>query len=120
MEVYRWLSWATSGTTRGFWNRPFHAVLFGRDLGNQEVPLGGLAAQEDHEEVVRAVIRAGWPDREPTWLTFLEGGAVLRVTDAEGHNWPPRALRTAPTHWGYHRRNPLPPQPQPPHKRQRR
>ena len=54
---------------------------------------------EDHESVLRAVIRPGWPDREPTWPAFLEGGAALRVTDAEANNWLPEALRTALTHW---------------------
>ena len=39
-------------------------------------------AREDHERVLRAVIRAGWPDREPTWPAFLKAGAVLCVTDA--------------------------------------
>ena len=98
MEVYGWLSWATSGTTRGLTNRPFDAVLLQRDRGNQEVPQGGSVAQEDHERVLRAVIRASWSDREPTWPAFLETGAVLRVTDAEANNWLPWALRTAPTH----------------------
>ena len=82
--------------------------------------LGGLAAPEDHEEVLQAVIRAAWPDREPTWPAFLEGEAVLRVTDADARNWLPQALRNALTHWRYRRRNPPPPQPQPPHKRGRR
>ena len=84
------------------------------------MPSGGWATQEDHERVLRAVIWAGWRDREPTCPAFLEGGGVLRVTDAEANNWLPRALRTALTHWRYHRRNLLPPQPQPPHKRRRR
>ena len=65
------------------------------------------------------MIRAAWPDREPTWPAFLEGGAVLRITDADANKWLPRALRSALA-WGYHRRNLLPPQPQPPHKRRRR
>ena len=34
MEVYGWLSWATSGTTRGLSNWPFDAVLLWRDGGN--------------------------------------------------------------------------------------
>ena len=50
---------------------------------------------------------------------FPGGGAVLRITDAEANNWLPRALRTALTHWHYCRRNPLPPQPQPPSKQRR-
>ena len=41
VEVYGWLSWACSGTTRGMRNRPFDAVLLRRDGGNQEVPPGG-------------------------------------------------------------------------------
>ena len=120
VEVYGWLSWATSGTTRGMRNRPFDAVLLRRDGGNREVPPGRWATQEDHERVLRAVIRVGWPDREPTWPTFLEGGAVLGITDAEANNWLPRALRTALTHHRYRRRNPPATQPQPPHKRRRR
>ena len=52
------------------------------------------AAPEDHERVLRSVIRAAWPDREPTWPAFLEGGAVLRITDADDNNWLPRALRS--------------------------
>ena len=67
------------------------------------------------------MIRAGWPDKEPTWPAFLEGRVVgLRIMDAEANNWLPPALRTALTHWRYRRRNPPPPQPQPPHKRRRR
>ena len=81
---------------------------------------GGWAAPEDHERVLRSVIRAAWPDREPTWPAFLEGGAVLRITDADANNWLPRALRSALAHWRYRRHNPPPPQPQPPHKRRRR
>ena len=86
MEVYGWLGWASSGTTRGMRNRPFNALLLRRDGGNREVPPGRWMAQEDHERVLWAVIRARWPDREPTWLAFLEGGAVLRITDAEANN----------------------------------
>ena len=119
-EVYGWLCWANQGTTRGLRNRPFDAVLLRRDGGNREVPPGGWAAPEDHERVLRSVIRAAWPDREPTWPAFLEGGAVLRITDADANNWLPRALRSALAHWRYRRRNPPPPQPQPPHKWRRR
>ena len=103
-EVYGWLSSANQGTTRGLRNRPFDAVLLRRDGGNQEAPPGGWAAPEDHERVLRSVIRAAWPDRGPTWPAFLEGGAMLRTL----------------AHWCYRRRNPLLPQPQPPHKRRRR
>ena len=73
-KVYGWLSWATSVTTRGLRNRLFDAVLLRRDGGNREVPSGGWVAQEDHERVLRAVIQAGWPDREPKWPAFVEGG----------------------------------------------
>ena len=118
-EVYGWLCWANQGTTRGLRNRPFDAVLLRRDGANREVPPGVWAAQEDHERVLRSVIRAAWPDREPTWPAFLEGGAVLRKTDADANDWLPRALRSALAHWRYRRRNPPPPQPQPPHKRRR-
>ena len=58
MEVYGWLSWATSETTRGLRNRPFDAVLLRRDEGNREVPPGGRVAREDHERVLQAVNRA--------------------------------------------------------------
>ena len=119
-EVYRWLCWANQGTTRGMRNRLFDAVLLRRDRGNREVPPGGWAAPEDHETVLRSVIRAAWPDREPTWPAFLEGGAVLRITDVDANNWLPRALRSDLAHWRYRRHNPPPPQPQPPHKRRRR
>ena len=98
VEVYGWLSWACSGTTRGMRKRPSNAVLLRRDGGNREAPLGGWAAPEDHERVLQAVLWAAWPDREPTWPAFLEGGAVLRITDADANNWLPRALRSALTH----------------------
>ena len=117
VDVYGWLSWACSGTTRGMRNRPFDAVVLRRDGGNREVPPAELATREDHERVLRAVIRAGWPDRGPTWPAFMERGAVPRITDAEANIWPPRALRTALTHCRYRRQNPPPPQPQPPRKR---
>ena len=119
MEVYGWLSWATSGTTRGLRNRPFDAVLLRRDGGNREAPPGKWVAREDHERVLRTVIRVGWPDGGPEWPAFLEGGAMLRVTDAEANVWLPWALRTALGHWRYRPRNPPPPQPQPPRKRRR-
>ena len=119
-EVYGWLCWANQGTSRRSRNRPFDAVLLRRDEGNREAPPGGRAAPEDHERVLRWVIRAAWPDREPTWPAFLEGGAVLRITDADANNWLPRALRSALAHWSYRRHNPPPQQPQPPHKRRRR
>ena len=105
VEVYGWLRWASSGTSRGMRNRPFDAVLLWRHGGNQEVPPGGQSAPKDHERVLRSVIRAAWPDREPTWLAILEGKAVLRITDADANNWLPRALRNALTHWRYRRRN---------------
>ena len=116
-EVYGWLCWANQGTTRGWRNRPFDAVLLQRDGGNREVPPRGWAAPEDPERVLRSVIRAAWPNREPTWPAFLEGGAVLRITDADANNWLLRALGSALAHWRHCRRNPPPPQPQPRHKR---
>ena len=119
-EVYGWLCWANKGTSRRSRNRPFDAVLLRRDGGNREVLPGGWAAPEDHERVLRSVIRAAWPDREPTWPAFLEGGAVLRITDADANNLLPRALRSPLAHWRYRRHNPPPPQPQPQHKRRRR
>ena len=119
-EVYGWLSWACSGTTRGMRNRPFDAVLLRRDGANQEVPPGGWAAPEDHERVLWVVFPAAWPDREPTWPAFLEGGAVLRIRDVDANNWLPRALRNTLTHWRYRRQKPSPPQPQPPQKQRRR
>ena len=85
-EVYGWLSWACSGTTRGMRNRPFDAMLLRRDGGNQEVPPGGGRPLEDHERILWTVIRAAWPDRAPTWPAFLEGEAVLRITDADANN----------------------------------
>ena len=120
LEVHRWLSWACWGTTRGMRNRPFDAVLLRRDGWNREVAPGGLAASEENERVLRAVIRAAWPEREPTWPALLEGGAVLRITDTDANNWLSRALRNALTHRRYRWRNPTPPQPQPPRKRRRR
>ena len=120
VELYGWLRWACSGTTRGMRNPPFDAVLLRRHGGNQEVPPGGWAAPEDHERVLWAVIQTAWPNRAPMWPAFLEGGAVLRITDADASNWLPRALRNTLTHWRYCRRNPPLPQPQSPHKRQRR
>ena len=99
VEVYGWLSLASSGTTRG--------------MRNQEVPPGGWAAPENQERILRTLIPAAWPDRALTWPAFLEGRAVLRNTDADANNWLPRALRNALTHWRYRRRNPRPPQPQP-------
>ena len=120
VEVYGWLTWACSGTTRGMRTLSFDAVLLRSDWGNREVPPGAWAAPEDHERILWTVIRAARPDRAPTWPAFLEGGAVLRITDADANNWLPRALRNALNHWRYRRRNPPPPQPQPPHKRQRR
>ena len=78
MEVYGWLGWASSGTTRGMRNRPLDAVLLRRDGKNWDVLAGGWMAQEDRERVLRAVILAGWPNREPTWPAFLGGGGGAR------------------------------------------
>ena len=94
-EVYGLLSWATAAYLR---NRPFDAVLLRRDRGNREVFSGGLVAWEDHKRVQRTVIQAGWPERGPGWPAFLEGGTVLRITDAEAKVWLPRALRAALIH----------------------
>ena len=108
------------GDHQGVEERDFDAVLLRRDGGNREVPPGLWTAPEDHERVLWSVIWAAWPHRGPTWPAFLEGGAVLRITDADANNWLPRALRSALAHWRYRRRNPPPPQPQPLHKRRRR
>ena len=86
----------------------------------ERYPRGGGQPQKTMREVLRSVIRAAWPDREPTLPAFLEGGAVLRITDWDANNSLPRALRSALAHWRYRRRNPPPPQPQPPDKRRRR
>ena len=57
----------------------------GHDLPDP-VDQAPLAVHADHVLDLghphRRVIRAAWPDREPTWPAFLEGGAVLRITDA--------------------------------------
>ena len=37
VEVYEWLSWASSGTTRGMRNRPFDTVLLLRDGGTRRI-----------------------------------------------------------------------------------
>ena len=89
-------------------------------LEGRRDPRGAPRGVGGPREVLRTAIRAAWPDREPAWLAFLEGGAVLRITDVDASNWVPRALRNALTHWRYRRQNPPPPQPQPPHKRRRR
>ena len=86
----------------------------------ERYPPGGWAAPEDHERVISSVMRAALPDRGPTSPAFLDGGAMLRITDADANNWLPRALRSALAHWRYRQRNLPPPQPQAPHKRQRR
>ena len=57
--------------------------------GGQRKPRGtpgGWAGPEDHERVLRSVNEAAWPNRGPTWPAFLEGGAVLRITDADANN----------------------------------
>ena len=120
VEVYGWLSWASSGTSRRMRNQPFDALLLRRNGGNREVPPGGCAAPEDHERVLQAVTRAAWPDREPTWPAFLEGvgGAPHHGCGCQQLAPPGLAPRPHPLH--YRRRNPPPPQPQPPHKRRHR
>ena len=50
VEVYGWLSWASSGTTRGMINQPFDAVLLQRDGGNQEVPPRGMGGPRGPRE----------------------------------------------------------------------
>ena len=97
-------------------NWPFHTMLHPGDGAIQQVAPGGWVAWDDHEEFPQAVIRAGWPDRDPGRLAFLKGGVVLRVTEAKTNAWLPRALRTALIHWRYRPRNLPPPQPQPPEK----
>ena len=87
---------------------------------NREVPSGGWAAPGDHEGVFRAVIRAAWPDRERAWPALLEGRGGAPHHRCGANNWLPRALRSALTHWRYHRRNLPPPQPQPPNKQRRK
>ena len=81
-------------------------------LGEPEGAPGGVDGPEGPQKGPLRCDSGG----EPTRPAFLEGGAVLRVTDAEANNWPLRALHTALTQWCYRRRNPPPPQPQPPHK----
>ena len=49
MEVYGWLNWATSETSRGLRNQPFDAVLLPKDGGNLQVPPGGWVSREGHE-----------------------------------------------------------------------
>ena len=108
MKVYGWLNWATSGTTRGLRSRPFNAVLLRRDGRNREVAPVGWVALDDHLRVLRAVIRAGWPDLGLERPAFPEGGTMLRVTDAEANIWLPRALRTALSHRRYRLCSPSP------------
>ena len=110
VEVYGWLSWACSGTTRGMRNRPFDAVLLRKDAGNREVPLGGWAASEDHERVLWAVIWASWPDREQRWPAILEGGSAPHHGCGCQQLAPPGLAQ---------RPHPLTPQPQPPRKQRR-
>ena len=86
VEVYGWLSWACSGTTRGMRNRPFDAVLLRRDGGNRGVPPRGMGGPGGPRE--------GPPDGDPggmarqrAYVTGLPGGgAVLRITDADANN----------------------------------
>ena len=110
VEVYAWLSWGCSGTTRGMRNRPFDAVLLRRDGGNREVPPGGWTVPEDKERVLRAVIRASWPDRGPTWPAFLEAGALrMRMPTTGSPGLCATPLPTGATAGGTrHRRSPSP------------
>ena len=66
--------------------------------------------------VLRAIVRAGWPDQEPGWPAFLEGDMVLRVTDAEANEWLRQALFAAPVQLRYRQQNLPAQQPQPPQK----
>ena len=77
-------------------------------------------ARDDQEGVLQAVTLAGWPERGPEGPAFLEGGAVLCVTDAEADVWLPRALRIALCQRRYRPRLKPPPQPKPPRKRRRK
>ena len=113
-EVYGWLNWATSGYKR---NRSYDAVPLRRNGGNPEEPPVGWVARDNHQSILLALIWAGWPDRKLERPPFLEGGALLRVTDSEGNVWLPRALRAALIHWRHRRRIPPLPQPQSPQKR---
>ena len=81
---------------------------------------GGVGGPRGPREGPQVSDPGGVARQGPTWPAFLEGGAVLRITDADANNWLPRALRSALAHWRYRRHNPPPPQPQPPHKRRRR
>ena len=119
VEVYGWLSRATSGTTRGTRNRTFDAVLLGRDGGNREVPPGGWATLEDHERVLRAVNRAGWPHREPTWPAFLEGGGGAPHHRCKGQQLAPPGPAYRPRRLALPPAEPTAAAAQPPHKRRR-
>ena len=46
-------------------------------------PPGGMGGPGGPREGPRSVIRAAWPDSQPTWPAFQEGKAVLRITDAD-------------------------------------
>ena len=48
MDVYWWLSWAASGTTRGFRSRHFDAVLLQRGGETRKMPSGGWVTRQDH------------------------------------------------------------------------
>ena len=63
MEVYGWLSCATSGTRRGLRNRQFDAMLLRRDRKKPKVPPRRWVAREDQGTVIRAMIRRDGPTR---------------------------------------------------------
>ena len=81
---------------------------------------GGVGGPRGPREGPQVSDPGGVARQGAEWPAFLEGGAVLRITDADANNWLPRALRSALAHWRYRRHNPPPPQPQPPHKRRRK
>ena len=87
-EVLEWLNWATCRYRR---KRAFDDVFLRRHGGDREAPPGGRMAREDHKRILRAIIHPGWPDRDSGWRPFMDGGAVLRVTDADTNGWFPRA-----------------------------
>ena len=116
LEVYGWLSWATSKYER---NLLLDAMLLRRDRGNREEPPGRWVARKDHEKVLRAVILACLLDREGGWPAFPEGWAGLCVTDAKANVWLPPALRATLINWRYRPRSPPTPQLQSTQKRRR-
>ena len=120
MQVYGWLSWATSGTTRGLRNQPFDAVLLWRHVGKQEPPPGGRTGSGGPRKCPPGLDLGGIARSGAGMTGFPGRQGVLRVTNAEANVWLPRALRTAFGHWRYCPRTPPPLQPQPPRKQRHR